>query len=204
MWITQRRKVDKAHCAMELVGYPLEEREREVGFADPAGAGECEQLYIWAQNSSLECLELALTTDQASASRRCGNGRRDGNPLTLGCPPRDPDGGSLGFVQSQRGTDGFDSVTVRPCPTALEIADRLGRERRLGLGRQLFLAQTSTFAMAPQQLSERGHRHVLPRQQAPRVSRVRPGLNELFVQDFELSMGGTPGRRETRLNLCWE
>src|SRR5207237_7980048 len=101
-------------------------------------------------------------------------------------------------------TDGFDSVTVRPCPTALEIADRLGREWRLGLGRQLFLAQTSTFAMAPQQLSERGHRHVLPRQQAPRVATVRPGLNEPFVQGFPLSMGGTPVRHETRLNLCWK
>ena len=89
-------------------------------------------------------------------------------------------------------------------PPALEIADRLGRERRLGLGRQLFLAQTSAVAMAPQQLSERGHRHVLPRQQAPSVARVRPALNELFVQDFGLSMGGTPARHETRRNLCWE
>jgi hypothetical protein len=58
--------------------------------------------------------------------------------------------------------------------------------------------------MAPQKLSQRGHRHVLPPQQAPSVARVRPGLNELFVQDFELSMGGMPDRRETRLNLRWE
>ena len=39
---------------MELVGDPLEEREREVRFADSAGAGEREQLYVGAQNSPLE------------------------------------------------------------------------------------------------------------------------------------------------------
>jgi hypothetical protein len=204
MWITQWRKVDEPDCTMEMLGDPLEQREREVRFADTARAGEREQLYVRAQNSSLDCLELALTTDQRTASRRRGNVGSDGNPLALGCPPRAPDGGSLGLAQRQRGTDRFDRVTVRSCPTALEIADRLGCEQWFALGGQLFLAQTPTFAMAPQQLSERGHPHVLPRQQAPRVARVRPGLNELFVQDFELSMGGTPGRRETRLNLCWE